>query len=93
LDAVENLPAEATGMKARSDLMIAIREVVDGWKVTQPEAAERLGITQPRLNDLLRGRIGKFSLDVLIGLATQAGLSVRIGWSGLRPELPSRPVR
>lgn len=48
------------------------------WNVTQAEAARRLGITQPRLNDLLRGKIANFSLDTLIDLAAQAGLSVRL---------------
>ena len=51
---------------------------VRGWKVTQAVAARRLGVTQPRLNDLLRGKIDRFSLDTLIDLATRAGLSVRI---------------
>jgi predicted XRE-type DNA-binding protein len=77
-DAIEDSPAEAANMKARSDVMIAIREVVDGWGVTQAEAAERLAITQPRLNDLVRGRLDKFSLDALMNLAVRAGLSVRV---------------
>jgi predicted XRE-type DNA-binding protein len=69
-DALENSPAEAANMKARSALMIAIREVVDG-------------VTQPRMNDLLRGRIDKFSLDALMILAMDAGLTVewRVGKS------------
>ena len=77
-DAIENTPAEATAMKARSDLMIAVREAVDGWDSTQAIAAKKLGVTQPRLNDLLRGRIDKFSLDALMALAAKAGLSVRV---------------
>jgi predicted XRE-type DNA-binding protein len=77
-DAIEDSPAEAANMKARSDVMIAIREVVDGWGVTQAEAAKRLAITQPRLNDLVRGRLDKFSLDALMNLAVRAGLSVRV---------------
>ena len=77
-DAIESSPAEAANLKARSDVMIAIREVVDNWKVTQADAAKRLGITQPRLNDLVRGRIDKFSLDALMNLAARAGLSVRV---------------
>ena len=77
-DAIEASPAEAANIKARSDVMIAIRQVIDKWKVTQAEAAKRLGITQPRLNDLLRGRIDKFSLDALMNLAVRAGLSVRV---------------
>jgi hypothetical protein len=53
-------------MEARSKLMVAIRHQVETWKITQAEAAERLGITQPRTNDLLRDRVDKFSLDALL---------------------------
>lgn len=77
-DAIENSTAESANMKARADVMIAIRDAIDRWEVTQAEAAKRLGVTQPRLNDLLRGRIDKFSLDALTNLAARAGLSVRI---------------
>jgi predicted XRE-type DNA-binding protein len=77
-DAIEASPAKAANMRARSDVMIAIREAIEGWKVTQAEAANRLGITQPRLNDLVRGRLDKFSLDALMNLAARAGLSVRV---------------
>jgi predicted XRE-type DNA-binding protein len=76
--AIEKSPAEAANMKARADIMHAIRDAVDGWTMTQAAAAKRLGITQPRLNDLLRGRLDKFSLDALINLAARAGLSVRV---------------
>src|SRR5205823_3195343 len=58
-DALEDTPAEAGNMKLRSSLMIAISEAVGLWHLTQMEAARRLGVTQPRLNDLLRGRVGK----------------------------------
>ena len=58
--------------------MIAIRQTVAAWSVTQAAAARRLEVTQPRLNDLLRGRINNFSLDALIVLATRAGLEVRV---------------
>lgn len=77
-DALEVSPAENSNMKVRAELMIAIREAIAGWKVTQAEAADKLGLTQPRMNDLLRGRINKFSLDMLINLAVRAGLSVRV---------------
>lgn len=56
--------------------MIAIQQAVADWRMTQAEAAKRLGVTQPRLNDILRGRIDNFSLDALVVLAAQAGLSV-----------------
>ena len=63
--------------------MIAIRDVVDDWRLTQAEAAKRLGVTQPRMNDLLRGRIDKFSLDALMLLASAAGMSVE--WRVVKP--------
>jgi predicted XRE-type DNA-binding protein len=50
-------------MKLRSNLMISISEAVSAWLVTQKDAARCRGVTQPRLNDLLRGRDGKSSLD------------------------------
>lgn len=77
-DALEDTPAEAENMKLRSRLMSAIREAVAAWNVSQAEAAKRLGVTQPRLNDLLRGRVGKFSLDALVALAHPAGLTVHL---------------
>src|SRR3954462_15318000 len=77
-DGLEDSPAEAANMRLRSELMIALQEVVAGWGLTQAEAAQRLDLTQPRLNDLLRGRIGKFSLDALIVLTARAGLEVRM---------------
>jgi predicted XRE-type DNA-binding protein len=77
-DAVEISPAAAANMKARAELMVAIREAIESWNVTQAAAAKKLGLTQPRMNDLLRGRINKFSLDMLINLATRAGLAVHV---------------
>jgi predicted XRE-type DNA-binding protein len=77
-DALEDTPAEAANMTMRSRLLIAIEQRVESWSVTQAEAAQRLGITQPRLNDLLRGKIANFSLDTLINLASRAGLVVRL---------------
>ena len=77
-DAIEPSKSEAANMKARADLMIAIHKTVLGWNATQAAAAKRLGLTQPRLNDLLKGRITKFSLDALINHATNAGLDVKV---------------
>jgi predicted XRE-type DNA-binding protein len=77
-DALEGDPETAANMTMRSEVMIAIKDAVRGWHTTQARAACRLGITQPRLNDLLNGKINKFSLDTLLTLATRAGLKVRI---------------
>jgi len=77
-DAIEPTAAAAASMKARARLMMAIRKAVDDWSTTQAIAAKRLRLTQPRMNDLLRGRINKFSLDALLDIATRAGLTVRV---------------
>jgi predicted XRE-type DNA-binding protein len=77
-DAIEPSAEDAAEMKARADLMIAIQKVVSGWGETQAASAKRLGLTQPRLNDLLRGRLDKFSLGALMNLATRSGLSVKL---------------
>lgn len=77
-DALADTPATAANMAMRAELLIAIDQRVRRWNLTQVEAARRLGLTQPRLNDLLRGKIDRFSLDTLINLARAAGLAVRI---------------
>lgn len=82
-DALKDSPADAANMKARSALIIAVRDVVDDWKLTQAEAAKRLGVTQPRMNDLLLGRIDKFSFDALMLLATAARLTAK--WRVVKP--------
>lgn len=76
--ALEANEADAINMTMRSDLMTSIEKAVGNWKLSQGEAAKRLGITRPRLNDLMRGKISKFSLDALTTLATRAGLTVQL---------------
>ena len=75
-DALEDTPVEAANMRARSEFLLAIQSTVEGWGITQREASTRLGVTQPRMNDLLKGRIDRFSLDALLNLAHAAGLVV-----------------
>jgi predicted XRE-type DNA-binding protein len=77
-DAIEDSQSEAASMKARAQLMRVLQKTVRGWNLSQKAAADRLGLTQPRLNDLLRGKIGKFSLDALFDLAGRVGLKVSI---------------
>lgn len=77
-DAIEDTPEAAASMRLRSKLLIAIEQEVRSWDLTQEKAAKRLAVTQPRLNDLLRGKIDKFSLDALIDLSSRAGLSVKL---------------
>ena len=76
--AIEDTPQAAANMRARSQVMIAIEREVRSWDLTQAKAAERLGVTQPRLNDLLRGKVDKFSLDALVELSARAGLAVTL---------------
>ena len=77
-DALADTPAEAANMTARADLLLAIRERVRTWNVTQEDAAARLGLTRPRLNELMRGKLDKFSLDALVNIAAVAGFKPRI---------------
>ena len=77
-DALAKTPAEAANMKARADLLSLPVGRIKSWDMTQEAAATKLGITRPRLNDLLRGKLGKFSLDALVNLATAAGLVLEI---------------
>ena len=70
--------AEAENLKMRSDLMICITRFYRKSGLTQAAAAKVLGLTQPRLNALLKGKIGLFSLDALVTVASKAGLSVRL---------------
>ena len=77
-DAIASSPEEAANLRARSELMIQIIGIIEknGW--TQAEAAKRCGVTQPRINDLLRGRISRFSLDALVNIAAALGRKVKV---------------
>lgn len=71
-------PPEAEILQLRSDLMGQLRLWIRDNGYTQAEAAERLGITQARVSDLVRGKWKKFSLDMLLTLAYKAGLPIKI---------------
>jgi predicted XRE-type DNA-binding protein len=77
-DAISDTPEQAANLRARAELMQKITAIVkeSGW--TQVEAARHCGVTQPRMNDLLRGRVSRFSLDALVNLATALGRRVRV---------------
>lgn len=77
-DAIEDTPAEAENMKLRSMLMMELKQHIErqGW--TQREAAERLGVTQPRMSDLMRGKITRFGLDTLVNMSVAAGLNIEL---------------
>ncbi|MFT4060522.1 MAG: helix-turn-helix transcriptional regulator [Legionella sp.] len=77
-DAIADTAGESANMQAKSELMRQIVIIIkkNGWK--QVEAAQHCGITQPRLNDMLRGRISRFSLDALVNIAAAIGQRVHI---------------
>lgn len=77
-DAIASSPEEAANLELRYELMEKISGIVkrEGW--TQAEAAKRCGVTQPRMNDLFRGRISRFSLDALVNIAAALGRKVTI---------------
>ena len=77
-DALADTPEEAVNLRLRCELMDKIGALVrdSGW--TQTEAAGRCRVTQPRVNDLLRGRISRFSLDALVNIAAALGQRVHI---------------
>jgi predicted XRE-type DNA-binding protein len=77
-DALEPDAEVAAQMKARSTLMTAVRDRIVQARWTQTEAARRLGVTQPRISTLMRGKLSLFSLDTLVAMATAAGLRVEI---------------
>lgn len=77
-DAIEDTPQQAAGMRARSELMMAMQAWVKTSGKTQAEAAGLFGITQPRMSDLMRGKISLFSLEALIDMAAVAGLEPHV---------------
>ncbi len=77
-DAIEDTPEEAENMKLRSALMMALKEHLTRASVSQAEAAKLLGVTQPRVSDLMRGKINLFGLDALVNMAVACGLHVEM---------------
>ena len=77
-DAIADTPEAAANLRIRSELMRKIAAIVEegGW--TQVEAAQRCGVMQPRISDLLRGRISRFSLDALVNIAAALGRRVHV---------------
>ena len=77
-DAIADTPEEAANLRVRAELMDKITAIIEesGW--TQAEAADHCGVTQPRINDLLRGRISRFSLDALVNIASALGKRVQV---------------
>ncbi len=73
-DALEETPGAAESMKIRSALMQELTAYIERSGMTQAQAASELGVTQPRISDLTRGRVDLFSIDGLVNMLTAAGL-------------------
>ena len=77
-DAIVDTPEEAENMKLRSSLMIALKARMERVGLSQSEAAKIFGVTQPRVSDLVRGKINLFGLDALVNMAAATGLHVEM---------------
>ena len=92
-DAIEDTPQQAASMRARSELMMNLTEVIREKGMTQGDAAALFGVTQPRVSDLMRGKINLFSLDTLIDMAATAGMSPTVKVSKPKAVKHARPKR
>ncbi len=77
-DAIEDTPEEAANMKLRSVLMLALKEHIARAGLSQSQAAKLFSVTQPRISDLMRGKISLFGLDSLVNMAAAAGLYIEM---------------
>ena len=77
-DAIADTPEQAANLQARSELMRQIAAIIKAKDWKQADAATHCGVSQPRINDLLRGRVSRFSLDALVNIATALGRRVHV---------------
>ena len=77
-DAIEDTPEQAESMKLRSRLMMAVQDRINREGLSQAQTAKTLGVTQPRISDLMRGRISLFSVEALIDMLMHLGMRVEI---------------
>jgi predicted XRE-type DNA-binding protein len=96
-DAIEATPAEVENMKLRASLMLALQDRIRASAMTQAQAAKLFGVTQPRVSDLMRGKINLFAIDTLVSMLASAGLHVEMhiaeaAWPSLCDEFSVVPV-
>ncbi len=77
-DALADTPEQAANMRLRAELALAIQAAVEGWGKNPTQAASRLRVTRPHLDELLQGRLDLFSVDELTALAERAGLVIEM---------------
>ena len=94
-DAIEDTAAEAENMKLRSELMLVLGDHIARTGMSQAQAAQVFGVTQPRVSDLMRGKINLFGIDALVNMAAAAGMQVemRVRADKVRSKLARLGVR
>ena len=77
-EAIEDDPVAAENMRLRAKLMVKLRDYIKQQGMTQEEAARCMGVTQPRISDLVRGKIDRFTIDMLVNMLSHAGIHVEL---------------
>ena len=85
-------PAEAENLRIRAKMMMALTGYIQERKITQIRAARIMGVSQPRISDLVRGKIGLFTIDTLVNMVSAAGLRVDVDITAGRPRVKNRQV-
>ena len=84
--------AEAENLRIRAKMMVALTDYIQERKITQSRAASIMGVSQPRISSLVRGKIGLFSIDTLVNMVAAAGLKVDVDITAGRPRAKSKRV-
>jgi predicted XRE-type DNA-binding protein len=85
-------PAEAENLRIRAKMMMALTGYIQEKKITQSRAARIMAVSQPRISDLVRGKIGLFTIDTLVNMVTAAGLKVDVDITAGRSRARSKRV-
>ena len=85
-------PTEAENLRIRAKMMLALTGYIQERKITQSRAAAIMGVAQPRISDLVRGKIGLFTIDTLVNMVTAAGLKVEVDIIAGRPRAKNKQV-
>jgi predicted XRE-type DNA-binding protein len=85
-------PAEAENLRIRAKMMTPLTGYIQVRKLTQSRAAKIMGVSQPRISDLVRGKIGLFTIDTLVNMVTSAGLKVDVDITASRPRARTKRV-
>jgi predicted XRE-type DNA-binding protein len=85
-------PTEAENLRIRAKMMMALTGYIQERKITQSRAARIMGVSQPRISDLVRGKIGRFTIDTLVNMVTAAGLRVDVDITAGGPKAKSKQV-